>query len=105
MAYRTRRRSCARRDARCPAAGRITDKGYVLTTLFSGIIVVVAHPEITKLKWTMTVIDALGLGLFAISGTAKALAYGSSGMTAVFLGMFTALAGGSFVTSSLATCQ
>ena len=72
----------------------ITDKGYVLTTLFSGIIVVVAHPEITKLKWTMTVIDALGLGLFAVSGTAKALAYGSSGMTAVFLGMFTALAGG-----------
>lgn len=58
----------------------ITDKGYVLTTLFSGIIVVVAHPEITKLKWTMTVIDALGLGLFAVSGTAKALAYGSSGM-------------------------
>ena len=72
----------------------ITDKGYVLTTLFSGIIVVVAHPEITKLKWTMTVIDALGLRLFAVSGTAKALAYGSSGMTAVFLGMFTALAGG-----------
>ena len=35
----------------------ITDKGYVLTTLFSGIIVVVAHPEITNLKWTMTVID------------------------------------------------
>ena len=69
-------------------------QGYVLTTLFSGIIVVVAHPEITKLKWTMTVIDALGLGLFAVSGTAKALAYGSSGMTAVFLGMFTALAGG-----------
>ena len=52
----------------------ITDKGYVLTTLFSGVIAVVAHPEITKLKWTMTVIDALGLGLF--------------------LGMFTALAGG-----------
>ena len=50
--------------------------------------------DITKLKWTMTVIDALGLGLFAVSGTAKALAYGSSGMTAVFLGMFTALAGG-----------
>ena len=32
----------------------ITDKGYVLTTLFSGVIAVVAHPEITKLKWTMT---------------------------------------------------
>ena len=69
-------------------------RDVMLGALFSGIIVVVAHPEITKLKWTMTVIDALGLGLFAVSGTAKALAYGSSGMTAVFLGMFTALAGG-----------
>ena len=47
----------------------ITDKGYVLTTLFSGVIAVVAHPEITKLKWTMTVIDALGLGMFtALAG-------------------------------------
>lgn len=72
----------------------ITDKGYVLTTLFSGIIVVFAHPEVKKFKWTMIVIDALGLGLFAVNGTAKALAYGMSGMTAVFLGMFTALAGG-----------
>ena len=104
MAYRTRRRSV--RDVMLGALPPSHHRqSYVLTTLFSGIIVVVAHPEITKLKWTMTVIDALGLGLFAVSGTAKALAYGSSGMTAVFLGMFTALAGGSFVTSSLATCQ
>ena len=73
----------------------ITDKGYVLTTL------VFRHyrgggpsGDQPNYKWTMTVIDALGLGLFAVSGTAKALAYGSSGMTAVFLGMFTALAGG-----------
>ena len=72
----------------------ITNKGYVLTTLFSGVVVVVAHPEIAKLKWTMTIIDALGLGLFAVNGTAKALSFGMSGMTAVFLGMFTALAGG-----------
>lgn len=84
----------------------ITDKGYVLTTLFSGIIVVVAHPEITKLKWTMTVIDALGLGLFAVSGTAK-----SSGLR--FLRHDSRIPwpcsqhwpAASFVTSSLATCQ
>ncbi|PLS23834.1 TRIC cation channel family protein [Bifidobacterium imperatoris] len=72
----------------------ITDKGFVLTTLFSGAIAVVAHPEIRQLKWTMIVVDALGLGLFAVNGTAKALAFGTSGMTAIFLGMFTALAGG-----------
>ncbi|KAB8293600.1 trimeric intracellular cation channel family protein [Bifidobacterium avesanii] len=74
----------------------ITDKGYILTCLASGLVVAVAHPEIMRLKWTMVAIDALGLGLFAVNGTAKALAFGSSGMTAVFLGMATALAGGLF---------
>ena len=74
----------------------ITDKGYILTCLISGIVVVVAHPEVSRFKWTMNGIDALGLGLFAVNGTAKALAFGSSGITAVFLGMFTALAGGLF---------
>ena len=72
----------------------ITDKGFVLTALFSGIIVAVAHPEIEHLKWSMIVTDALSLGLFAVNGTAKALAFHTSGMTAAFLGMFTALAGG-----------
>ncbi|MBT1166256.1 trimeric intracellular cation channel family protein [Bifidobacterium simiarum] len=72
----------------------ITDKGFVLTALVSGIIVAIVHPEIDHLKWSMITTDALALGLFAVNGTAKALAYHSSGMTAVFLGMFTALAGG-----------
>ncbi|PLS30892.1 hypothetical protein Uis1B_1181 [Bifidobacterium margollesii] len=72
----------------------ITDKGFVLAALISGIIVAVVHPEIDHLKWSMITTDALALGLFAVNGTAKALAYHSSGMTAVFLGMFTALAGG-----------
>lgn len=74
----------------------ITDKGYILTCLVSGLIVAVAHPEVSRFKWPMVAIDALGLGLFAVNGTAKALAFGSSGMTAVFLGMATALAGGLF---------
>ncbi|PWG60698.1 trimeric intracellular cation channel family protein [Bifidobacterium catulorum] len=72
----------------------ITDRGFVLTALASGFIVAIVHPEIEHLKWSMIVTDALALGLFAVNGTAKALAYHSSGMTAAFLGMFTALAGG-----------
>ncbi|WP_423734823.1 trimeric intracellular cation channel family protein [Bifidobacterium primatium] len=72
----------------------IADKGLVLTTLMSGIVVAVAHPEIEHLRWSMIVTDAMGLGLFAVNGTAKSLAYGMSGMVSVFLGMFTALAGG-----------
>ena len=74
----------------------ITNKGYILTCLVSGLVVAVAHPEISRLQWSMDVIDALGLGLFAVNGTAKALAFGMSSVTSVFLGMFAALAGGLF---------
>ncbi|MEJ5922164.1 trimeric intracellular cation channel family protein [Bifidobacterium thermophilum] len=72
----------------------ISDRAMVLTCLAAGLIVAVIHPEVNRLKWSMLVLDALALGLFAVNGTQKALMYGTSGMTAVFLGMFTALAGG-----------
>ncbi|OZG60180.1 hypothetical protein BLEM_1869 [Bifidobacterium lemurum] len=72
----------------------ITDKGFVLTALASGIAVAVIHPEVDKLKWPMLTIDALAVALFAVNGTAKAMGLGSSGMTAAFMGMFTALGGG-----------
>lgn len=72
----------------------ITDKGAVLATILSGLIVAVAHPEIDRMKWLMIVTDAMALGAFAVNGTAKALGCGTGGMTAIFLGMATALAGG-----------
>ncbi|MGO3358853.1 MAG: trimeric intracellular cation channel family protein [Bifidobacterium crudilactis] len=72
----------------------ITDKGYVLSALLSGIVIAFAHPEIGNLTRSMIVVDAMALGLFAVNGTAKAMAFHTSGMTAVFMGMFTALAGG-----------
>ena len=56
--------------------------------------VAVCHPEINRLKWSMLSLDALALGLYAVNGTSKAMMYHTSGMTAVFLGMFTALGGG-----------
>ncbi|NMA53940.1 MAG: trimeric intracellular cation channel family protein, partial [Bifidobacterium sp.] len=72
----------------------IADKGFVFTALASGILVAVIHPEVDKLKWLMTTFDAIAVGMFAVNGTEKAMLYGTSGMTAVFMGMFTALAGG-----------
>lgn len=72
----------------------ISDKGMVITALAAGLIVAVMHPEVDRMHWSMIVLDALALGLFAVNGTQKALVYGTSGMAAVFLGMFTALAGG-----------
>lgn len=72
----------------------ISDKGFVLTALGSSLVVAVVHPEVDKLHWSMLTIDALALGLFAVNGTEKALMYHTSGMTAVFMGMFTAIGGG-----------
>lgn len=72
----------------------ITDKGSVLATILSGLVVAVAHPEIDRMKWQMIVSDAMAVGAFAVNGTAKALGCGTGGMTAIFLGMATALAGG-----------
>ncbi|MFT8593362.1 MAG: TRIC cation channel family protein [Bifidobacterium sp.] len=72
----------------------ITDRGLVFSALGSGIVVALAYLEISHFTWTLIIVDAMALGLFAVNGTAKAMAYGTSGMTAVFMGMITALAGG-----------
>ena len=72
----------------------ISDMGSVLTAFAAGAVTAVVHPEVDKLKWSMITIDALALGLFAVNGTSKALLYNTSGMTAVFLGTFTAMGGG-----------
>ncbi len=72
----------------------VNDKGFVLIGLSSGVAVAFLHPEVNRLKWSMLALDALAMALFAVDGTAKAMGLGTSGMTAAFMGMFTALGGG-----------
>ena len=72
----------------------ISDRVSVLTALLAGCTVAIIHPEVDRLRWSMFTIDALALGLFAVNGTSKGLLYNTSGMTAVFLGTFTAMGGG-----------
>lgn len=72
----------------------IADRGFVLVALAAGLTVMVIYPEVDSLRRTMLTLDALALGLFAVNGTEKALQFGTSGMTAVFMGLFTALGGG-----------
>lgn len=72
----------------------VSDRGFILTALASGIAVAVLHPEVDKLKWSMLTLDALATALFAVNGTSKAMMLGTSGMMATFMGMFTALGGG-----------
>lgn len=78
--------------------------GYVVTAVAAALVVFVAARMLTEryvLKETAieqinNVFDALGLGVFAVTGTALAigLGYGDNGFLAVFMGMTTAIGGG-----------
>lgn len=53
-----------------------------------------AHNWMNRIQAAVLVFDAAGLGLFSVSGTAKALAYGIGPVEAVALGALTAVGGG-----------
>lgn len=72
----------------------ISDRGFVFVAIASGIAVAIFHPEVEKHEWMVTMFDALALGMFAVNGAGKALTLNMGGMTAVFLGMITAVGGG-----------
>jgi uncharacterized membrane protein YeiH len=72
----------------------VSDKGLVITTLLASATVAVIYPEVDRLGWPMIILDALALGLYSVNGTQKALIYNTSGMTAVFMGLITAIGGG-----------
>lgn len=72
----------------------VSHKGLVVTTLLASATVAVIYPEVDRLSWPMIIIDAMALGLYAVNGTQKALIYNTSGMTAVFMGLITAIGGG-----------
>jgi uncharacterized membrane protein YeiH len=75
-----------------PAA--IRDWRYVAASLVAGVATFVWYPGITERSRAILVFDAAGLGLFAVSGTQKALAYGINPLNAALLGMLTGIGGG-----------
>ncbi|MCD0483040.1 trimeric intracellular cation channel family protein [Streptacidiphilus sp. ASG 303] len=75
-----------------PAA--FTDTGYFFTPLAAAVVVFFLHPEVERITWTVQSLDALGLGLFAVTGTAKAHDYGLGAVASVALGVATAVGGG-----------
>ncbi|MTD13788.1 trimeric intracellular cation channel family protein [Nakamurella sp. YIM 132087] len=52
------------------------------------------HPQITRLRRAVVVFDAIGLGVFAVNGSAKAMQWGLSPLAAVMLGVVTGIGGG-----------
>ncbi|MCF2528639.1 trimeric intracellular cation channel family protein [Yinghuangia soli] len=75
-----------------PAAFR--DLGYFSTPLFAAGLVFFLHPQVERISRTIDIFDAAGLGLFCVTGTAKAFAYGLGPVQATALGITTAVGGG-----------
>ena len=72
----------------------LTDWRYILASLVAGVTTFQWYPGIARLQQVVLLFDAAGLGLFAVSGTHKALAYGINPFVAGLLGMLTGIGGG-----------
>ncbi|MDQ2756136.1 MAG: TRIC cation channel family protein, partial [Actinomycetota bacterium] len=67
---------------------------WLLLPLAATVVVFFFHPVVSRLARAVDVVDAVGLGLFCATATAKALAVGAPPVAAVFLGTVTGVGGG-----------
>lgn len=70
------------------------DWRYLVTPAVVGVIGFRVHPTITRLAKPLVILDAAGLGLFAVAGASKALDHGIGTVGACGIGMLTAIGGG-----------
>ncbi len=71
------------------------DDGNYLLAILSGVLVAVFFKKLLdRLARTLFLFDAIGIGFFTVVGVQKSLAFDSSGIAAVVLGMFSAVMGG-----------
>ena len=75
-----------------PAA--ISDWRYLAVSLLAGFVTFWRPSAIDRLRSPVLLFDAAGLGLFAVSGTQKALTFGLHPVMAALLGMLTGIGGG-----------
>lgn len=75
-----------------PAA--ITDWRYLLSTAVASLITFRFQPRISRIERSVAWLDALGLGLFCVTGSVKAIEYGVPPVPAALLGMLTGIGGG-----------
>jgi uncharacterized membrane protein YeiH len=67
---------------------------YLAVSICAAALTVGLYPVVERLKRPVLLFDAIGLSMFAVTGTQKALAYGLIGEGAVLLGITTAVGGG-----------
>lgn len=82
-------------DSVPPAA--IRDWRYIGVAVVAGLLIFIWFPRsqrLSRVRNLVLLFDAAGLGLFAVSGTQKALGYGLNPVMASLLGMLTGIGGG-----------
>ncbi|GGP33879.1 trimeric intracellular cation channel family protein [Saccharothrix coeruleofusca] len=67
---------------------------YLLVASVTGVVVFRFHPALARLRRSVLLLDAVGLGLFVTSGTSTALALGVPAYAACLVGMTTGIGGG-----------
>ncbi|GAA2708405.1 trimeric intracellular cation channel family protein [Micromonospora olivasterospora] len=70
------------------------DWRYAVTAAVTAAAVFWLHPQFARLRTTVLVLDAAGLGLFTVTGTLKALDAQVPAVGACLIGMLTAIGGG-----------
>jgi uncharacterized membrane protein YeiH len=67
---------------------------YLLTVIAATIISLIFGERLNRFAFSFMLVDALGLGLFAMAGTQKALAVGFSWIPAILVGVINGVGGG-----------
>jgi uncharacterized membrane protein YeiH len=71
-----------------------SDWRYLVVAAAGGLVAFVLSRQLERLALVITVFDALGLSLFAVTGAGKALALGAGVGQSILLGAITAVGGG-----------
>lgn len=72
----------------------LSDWRYLAVSLAASALAIIAYPQVRRLRQPVLFFDAIGLGLFAVSGAEKSLVYGQSVELAIILGTVSAVGGG-----------
>lgn len=72
----------------------IQDWRYVAVSVVAGIATFFWYEKVSRVQHAVLIFDAAGLGLFAVAGAGKALAYHLGPIPAALLGMLTGIGGG-----------
>ena len=71
-----------------------TDSRYLIVPAVCGVLTFYVHPAITRVRRPLMVLDAAGLGLFAVAGAQKSIDAGLNAPSSIGVGMITAVGGG-----------